>query len=739
MSVIWGLSSPHTIPGEYEDPAARNGVDDDQAPSVKWGEEEVPIDKNSEVEAPSKARQSKDLVHPGGNVAEALASDVRSEDLSNEVEDVPEAGPSGEQVPAVVLHDVYGGDPPPELCEYEKLRERNIRERDEAMREAREEIEEAKQDMRDNAPGVKKRAAEEEAGGMRKRKKVEHVVEVRRSGRERKPVNYVDEEEGLDGRSRMRGRNVGGGRSTEFSKSPFRSRGEKATSKLDPPPFLPSSSRTLRPRKPVNYSEVPEPEADSFIWCSSCESEEYNGCEKHVTYFGNNQEFKLVVEKSSVGTKAGEGVVNRGKVIPEGVLFGPYSGKFILAAEYEKLKEARLESGNAWEIRDQFSMETVGYVDPGVNPDPELHWMAKINCPNQTKDQNLVGFQLAGQIYYRVIREIPKARELLVWYGTAYAEEIGIDIATVDKYRGEEDHTEEALRCEYCMTGMKGEKELEEHLGKGEGYMYRCGAKQAKEMLRMAKSGERKAVCKVCGKGFKTKQQLSLHGSTHNKLKAFQCEVEGCSKSYSDGSGLSAHKKRAHEGAYHECPECGKRFGHKSHMTRHHKTVHKEEKPYKCAKCGLQFGRNFSLTLHIKLVHEKIRAFKCKLCEKSFGQAGDRKRHMEIVHSKIRYPCTWQACTHQALTRNHLKNHIRRAHTKEWSLECKPCEDQLDIWWGCIHPGEMDKHRAKKHPMEWEEEQKAYRRDHPFVCKYKKCLNRYKTEVEKDRHQVKMH
>jgi hypothetical protein len=51
----------------------------------------------------------------------------------------------------------------------------------------------------------------------------------------------------------------------------------------------------------------------------------------------------------------------------------------------------------------------------------------------------------------------------------------------------------------------------------------------------------------------------------------------------------------------------------------------------------------------------------------------------------------------------------------------------------------MDKHRAKKHPMEWEEEQEAYRRDHPFVCKYKKCLNRFKTEVVKNRHEVKMH
>ena len=82
-----------------------------------------------------------------------------------------------------------------ELSEYEKLREINIRERDEAMKEAMEGIEEAKQDMRDNAPGAKKRTAEEESGVKRKTKNVEPALGVRRSGRERKLVSYVVEED----------------------------------------------------------------------------------------------------------------------------------------------------------------------------------------------------------------------------------------------------------------------------------------------------------------------------------------------------------------------------------------------------------------------------------------------------------------------------------------------------------------------------------------------------------------
>ena len=38
---------------------------------------------------------------------------------------------------------------------------------------------------------------------------------------------------------------------------------------------------------------------------------------------------------------------------------------FIPAAEYEVIKAARMESGNAWEIRDKFNTKKVGYIDPG--------------------------------------------------------------------------------------------------------------------------------------------------------------------------------------------------------------------------------------------------------------------------------------------------------------------------------------------------------------------------------------
>ena len=123
-------------------------------------------------------------------------------------------------------------------------------------------------------------------------------------------------------------------------------------------------------------------------------------------------------------------------------------------------------------------------------------------------------------------------------------------------------------------------------------------------MVRMADNGERKWVCKDCGKGFKSASELKCHDTVHTKLKLFVCGVAGCGKSYTAAGSLKNHRKSFHEGVIHECPECGERFKQKGHMKRHYKTVHLLEKPFKCAKCGLQYGSNSDLQRHINTARE---------------------------------------------------------------------------------------------------------------------------------------
>ena len=453
------------------------------------------------------------------------------------------------------------------------------------------------------------------------------------------------------------------------------------------------------------------------------------------------QMFNLEVDKSTIrGKDVGEGVFNSGKVIPESTVFGPYTGNFITVAEYEEMEKAGLESGNAWEIRDKDNEKTVGYIGPGIKPDSTVHWMAKVNCATTAYDQNLVGFQLAGQVYYRAIVDIELGGELMVFYGETYASEMGINVKIYEKYVGKEDQTKEAVSCKYCKSTFEDEKKLEEHLEKGKNMAYRCGVKQTMEMVRMAEVGDRRYVCRMCGKGFKSSSLLNIHGLVHSKLKAFLCKVAGCGKAFTGKHHLDRHQKVVHDCVGHECTKCGEKIGQKGNVTRHYKMVHLQEKPFKCDKCGTQFSSKARLTSHTITVHKKIKSFKCDRCDKRFGQASNRKSHIESVHSHIRYPCTWcESCSHLASSKKKLKYHIRRNHTKEWSWECQLCKDQLNIWWGCILPGEMRKHKANKHPVEWEEEQEAYRRSHPFICKYKKCGNRFASKVEVDRHQEKLH
>jgi len=669
---------------------------------------------------------------------DGMISQVYEEDLGECPESVPvkksgeeevemvEAPSEGEnefEVPAQIDASV-DDDEFPGMSAYEKLRARNIREREEFLKEAMEGINEAKQLMHDNAPRKRKVADDKFTKPKSRRIKEEEPVKVWRSQRAKKPVSYVADED-------FEGTNRNTKPSAQASPRPAM---KDAVPSSSPPVNQGCSSRSLRPRKPVCYTEFPEPKVDSYIWCSGCDRLEYHGCETHVTLFGDNNMFNLQVGESAVKARnAGQGIFNGGGcVIPEGTLFGPYTGTFMPIADYEKLEKEGKESGNAWEVKDGDGKKVVGYVDPGINPDPSTHWMSKVNCAMNILGQNLVGFQLAGQVYYRAMKDIPPGRELLVFYGGSYATGLGIDVKKYEKYSGEEDQTEEAVLCDYCHIGLGSDELAKEH---------GCREKKNAELTRMGQTGERRWVCDVCGNGFMTKSDLDQHGAVHTKVKAYKCTVEGCNKAYSDRRNLTRHKKTVHEGGvYYECEECGRRFGQKVNMMRHFQSVHQKEKNFKCSTCGIKFARKGNLTTHIKTVHDQIKSFKCEHCGKSFGQAEHKKQHIEAVHLGLRYSCTWRGgCGFTTGKKLYLPFHVRRVHTKEWSWECQLCEDQKGIWWGCILPGEMNKHKAKNHPVEWEEEQEVYRREHPHMCKVKKCGKRFATEVEVERHLKKLH
>ena len=91
-----------------------------------------------------------------------------TEDSYNHVD--VEAGPSVNPPVEINAANACGDDEPP-LSEYEKLRERNIREREESMKHVMEEIDDAKRELNENTPGAAKRKMLSGKGGVKPKKR----------------------------------------------------------------------------------------------------------------------------------------------------------------------------------------------------------------------------------------------------------------------------------------------------------------------------------------------------------------------------------------------------------------------------------------------------------------------------------------------------------------------------------------------------------------------------------------
>ena len=85
------------------------------------------------------------------------------------------------------------------------------------------------------------------------------------------------------------------------------------------------------------------------------------------------------------------------------------------------------------------------------------------------------------------------------------------------------------------------------------------------------------------------------------------------------------------------------------------------------------------------------------------------------------------------------RKHRCDKHNGEWNYGCSVCEEQTGYWVGFNGQKLRDAHIKKKHPVEWEQMEEAFRVKHPHVCGIKRCSKRFETLIEKERHEAKLH
>ncbi|KAG5667321.1 hypothetical protein PVAND_015305 [Polypedilum vanderplanki] len=193
--------------------------------------------------------------------------------------------------------------------------------------------------------------------------------------------------------------------------------------------------------------------------------------------------------------------------------------------------------------------------------------------------------------------------------------------------------------------------------------------------IRQVHTTFRNLECHICGKVFKTKQNLREHLKHHNK--AFQCAV--CGRKFPRSTDLNEHMISHENPEAFDCPHCNLRLADRRSLKKHIENIHiakndgsrvKQEKIFKCELCDYSCVQKGNLKIHYKK-HEKYQAklranpdaLKCEICEALFRSELILKIHMQKVHSDERFPCGH--CENVLKTKSSLWSHLRKVHQIE--------------------------------------------------------------------------
>lgn len=183
--------------------------------------------------------------------------------------------------------------------------------------------------------------------------------------------------------------------------------------------------------------------------------------------------------------------------------------------------------------------------------------------------------------------------------------------------------------------------------------------------------------CPYCQKQFTVRKYLKRHMIKHTDMD----NCKWCRKTFPSELELAGHKCPAPR---HICPQCGKRFVNRAHLTRHTKlhntpkpvakstkSINKkktvEEKPLICEKCGDAFKTSYILKQHLRSHGE--RTFECDICQRRFHRISVLKQHKQ-THGNAQIPCN--ICGKKLKSKKALDVHVLLHGNKKY--QCDKCD-----------------------------------------------------------------
>ena len=165
-------------------------------------------------------------------------------------------------------------------------------------------------------------------------------------------------------------------------------------------------------------------------------------------------------------------------------------------------------------------------------------------------------------------------------------------------------HSDERnFECTICEQKFKAMKDLKRHRAVHSGIV---GKMKKLSETKTEENSNKKAICHICGKGFKNKYTLKAHLAAEENLREYKCE--DCDLAFNSKSGLHYHRQTHKTKDLEVCKVCGKSFKRTENLKHHMKVIHRDmegssrsqgQSLFPCPACNKQFNHRGALYYHI--------------------------------------------------------------------------------------------------------------------------------------------